>query len=101
MLQRKKITSPPNEWRNVPFLTSIIHCNIQLVDSISDVVYAKICFIRSTPLSKLVLAGKSFAWEGSPSFKKLEKLVWRKEGGQLNKFRRILFTTIKKIASHH
>ena len=49
-----------------------------------------------------IVPGKSFIGEGSPSFKKLEKPVWRPKGRQLNKFRSLLFTKIKKkIAANH
>ena len=40
--------------------------------------------------------GKSYTREGSAtSFEKLEKPVWRPKGGQLSKFRRMLFTIMK------
>ena len=46
-------------------------------------------------------AGKPYTGKGSPGFKKLEKPVWRPKRRQLNKFRSMLFTKMKKIASYH
>ena len=40
-------------------------------------------------------AGKSYTREGSASFEKQEKPVWRPKGRQLNKFRSVLFTIMK------
>ena len=39
---------------------------------------------------------KSYIGEGSASFKKLEKPVWRPKGRQLNKFRSLLLTIMKR-----
>ena len=46
-------------------------------------------------------AGKSYSGEGSASFGKLEKPVWRPMGRKLNKFRSLLFTIMKQISAYH
>ena len=38
---------------------------------------------------------KSYTGEGSASFEKVEKHVWRPKGRQVNKFRSMLFTIMK------
>ena len=43
----------------------------------------------------MVWSGKTYTSEGSASLKKLEKSVWRPKGKQLNKFRSMIFTTMK------
>ena len=40
--------------------------------------------------------GKSYTGEGSSSFEKVEKPVWRPKGRQLNKLRSMIFTKMEK-----
>ena len=44
----------------------------------------------------MFIPGKSYTGEGSASFKKLKKTVWRPKGRQLDNFRGMLFAKMKK-----
>ena len=46
-------------------------------------------------------SGKSYTGEGSASFIKLEKPVWRPKGRQFDKLSSMLLTMMKKITAYH
>ena len=47
------------------------------------------------PIAGPIISRKSYTGEGSASFEKLEKPIWRPKGRQLNKFRSNIFTIMK------
>ena len=51
---------------------------------------------KNLTVKYILLPGKSYTGEGSASFEKLEKPVWRPKERQLNKFRSMPSTTMKK-----